>query len=173
MTRRGKIREFFNVLSEYLGIEFVRGDQSGERPDYPFLSYKILSINGGSAQEVIKTQESIDDKVKNTSVRESKLVISLNFFAEESDYENLSEIAEKAYAWIDSLDGLEAADEIGIGVSVVNYIQDRTIFLETEYEYRLGFDIEIRDKAITTDVVDTINLETIIEDIKIQGEING
>jgi hypothetical protein len=132
----------------------------------------MLSSDAGSAQEVIETMEPIDNddtKIKKKSIRESKLVVSLNFFSDEASYENLIEIAEKAYSWIDSLAGLEVADEIGIGISVSNHIQDRTVFLETEYEYRFGFDIEIRDKTITTEIVDTIDIGQVIKELREGG----
>ena len=175
MTRIKKIKAFIKALSEHLDIKFIRSEQSGERPAYPFMSYKILSSDPGIAQEMIETAEphgDDDTKVVKNSSRESKIVISLNFFSDEKGYGDLFNIAEKAYAWIDSLAGLEAADEIGIGVSVVNYIQDRTVFFETEYEYKFGFDFEVRDKAVKTEIVDAIDIEATIEDIKKQGEQN-
>ena len=167
MTRRGKIRAFFKVLSEHLGIEFVRGEQSGERPKYPFLSYKILSSDAGKEQEAVKTSELIDDdKLKKTSIRESALIVSISFFSDEKMYETLIELAEKAYAWVDSLTGYEAAKKIGIGVSVESPVQDRTVFFETEYEYRFGFDIKIRDKAIYTEIVETIDIDQLVENLR-------
>jgi len=176
MTRIEKIRAFIKALSAHIGIGFIRSEQSGERPAYPFMSYKILSSDAGTAQEMIETtvDESFeDDTIVKRSVRESKIVISLNFFSDEKGYGDLFNIADEAYSWIDSLAGLEAADEIGIGVSVVGYIQDRTVFFETEYEYKFGFDFEVRDKAVKTEIVDTIDIEATIEDIKKQGELNG
>ena len=175
MTRLKKIKAFIKALSGQLGIKFVRAEQSGQRPAYPFLSYKVLSSDGGSAQETIETQELIagnETQVIKKQVRESALVISLNFISDEKGYESLFELAEEAYSWIDSLDALIAADEIGIGVRIVNYIQDRTVFFETEYEYRFGFDFEVRDKAVSEKLEDVIDVLATVEDILAKGETN-
>ncbi|MCL2154184.1 MAG: hypothetical protein FWH53_00825 [Leptospirales bacterium] len=175
MTRVEKIRAFIKALSEHLNIKFVRSEQSGERLTYPFMSYKILSSDPKSAQEMIEIDEICaedDTKVIQKSTRESTIVISLNFFSDEKGYGDLFNVAEDAYTWIDSLAGLEVADEIGIGVSVVNYIQDRTVFFETEYEYKFGFDFEVRDKAVKTEIVDAVDIAETIKEIK-QGEQNG
>jgi hypothetical protein len=169
MTRIEKIRKFIKALSEILNIKFIRSEQSGQRPAYPFMSYKILSSDGGIAQETIETNELIagnGNQVLKKQVRESVLVVSLNFVSDEKGYENLISLAEEAYVWIDSLAGFETAEETGIGVSVVNYIQDRTVFFETEYEYRFGFDFEVRDKAVKTEIVDAVDLAETIDEIK-------
>ena len=176
MTRIEKIREFMKTLSEQLGIQFIRAEQSGQRPAYPFMSYKILSSDGGSAQEMIETQELIagnETQVLKKQIRESALVISLNFISDEKSYESLFNLAEEAYAWIDSLLALEAADEIELGVRIINYIQDRTVVFETEYEYRFGFDFEVRDKAVREKLEDVVDMAATVEDLLAKGETNG
>lgn len=168
MTRLEKIREFFKALSEQLGINFVRTEQSGDRPGHIFMSYKILSGNPEPAQCVIVKQkplESDDTKLLKTSTRETDLIVSLSFIGAEKDYSALWNYAESAFEWIDSESGMEAADIISIGVSAAGPVQDRTVFLETEYEHKIGFDIRIKDKTSKTETVDAVDLSATIEEI--------
>ncbi len=174
MTRLKKIQAYLKVLSAHLNINFVRNEQSGERPGYPFMSYKILSSEGEPAQCVIAEYEPVagdDSKILKTSTRESDLVISLSFIGGEKDYSNLWAFAEEAHDWMDSLSGSEAADETGLGISVKSPVQDRTVFFETAYEHRIGFDFNVKDKSVKTETMDTVDLSATIDEItyKVEG----
>jgi len=165
MTRPEKIKTVIKALAGHLNIKFVRSEQSGDRPAYPLMSYKILSNSPEPAQCIIdefKPVEDDDTKMLKTSTRESDMVISLSFIGGEKDYANLWSFAEEAHDWIDSLDGVETADEIGIGISVESPVQDRTVYLETEYEHKLGFDFRVRDKKSKEETVDAVDLAATI-----------
>ena len=165
MTRLEKIKAFIKALSVHLNIGFVRSEQTLDRPKYPFMSYKILSSEPEPAQCIIDEYEPVtgDDTVlQKTSTRESDLVVSLSFIGGEKDYSALWAFAEEAHSFIDSIPGLEAADVIGIGVSVQSPVQDRTVYLETEYEHKFGFDFRIRDRKSKTEAVDAVDLAATI-----------
>lgn len=165
MTRLEKIRAFIKVLSAHLNIEFVRSEQSIDRPGYPFLSYKVLSIQPEPAQCMIDNFEPIagdEATIQKTSTRESDLVVSLSFTGGEEDYGALWAFAEEACDWIDSILGLDAADGLGIGISIKSPIQDRTAYLETEYEHKFGFDLVVRDRQSKTEAVDAVDIAATI-----------
>lgn len=168
MTQIEKIKLFLKGLCGHLSISFVRADQSGDRPEYIFMSYKILSSDPEPAQGIIEEQEFIQDdetKILKTSIRESELVVSLSFIGSEDDYASLWAFAEEAIDWVDSIFGSDKADEIGIGVSSVSPVQDRSVFFETEYEHKLGFDIRIKNKQSKEQTVDTVDLSATISEI--------
>jgi len=168
MTRLEKIKAFIKALSVHLNIRFVRSEQTLDRPDYPFMSYKILSSEPEPAQCIIDEYEPVtgnDTVLQKTSTRESDLIVSLSFIGGEKDYPALWAFAEEAHDWIDSLPGIEAADGIGIGVSVQSPVQDRTVYLETEYEHKFGFDFKVRDRKSKIEAVDAVDLAATFADI--------
>lgn len=168
MTRIEQIKTFIKALANHLNIEFVRSEQSGERPSYPFMSYKTLSGNPEPAQciaEKYAADKTDDTRIVKTSQRDSNLVISLGFIGSEKDYNSLWAFAEEAHDWIDSIPGLDKANEIGISVSAAGPIQDRTVALETEYEHRVGLDIKITAGESKTEVVDAVDLSATIGSI--------
>ncbi len=165
MTRLEKIRSLIKILSVHLNIGFVRSEQSLDRPGYPFMSYKILSSEPEPAQciiDVFTPDEKDDTKLQKISARESDLIVSLSFIGGEKDYSALWAFAEEAHDWIDSIPGIEAADKIGVGISVQSPVQDRTVYLETEYEHKFGFDFRVKDKAVKTETMEVVDLVTTI-----------
>ena len=164
-----KVKLYIKALATYLQIQFDRAEQPGDRPPYIFLSYKILSGEPEPAQQIIQTTEDDPDdetKVIKKTVRESDAVVSLNFIGGEKDYHTLWDFANKAYNWIDSEDAADQADVIGVGVFTAGPVQDRTVFLETSYEHKLGFDITVKHKMSSAEKVDAIDLTATIEEIQ-------
>ncbi|MEW6525084.1 MAG: hypothetical protein AB1444_00285 [Spirochaetota bacterium] len=155
----GKIKAYIKELSTYCNIPFVRSEQSGVRPGELFLSYKILSNQPEPEQcVIIKYLEKDDTQAIKQKIKESEIIVSLTFIGNEDNFGNVWDATNKAYDFIDSIEGFEAACAIGIGVSVKGPIQDRTVFLETSYEYRLGFDIIIRNEMITEVIIDAVDI---------------
>lgn len=168
MTQSEKIKQFIKALAEYLPVQFIRAEQSGDRPEYTFMSYKVLSGEPEPGQCIIETQKNdpVDEtKVIKTTTRESDAIVSINFFGSEKDYGALWELAYKAYNWIDSNAGKDKADEIGIGIFTAGPIQDRTVFFETLYEHKLGFDVTVKHKTSSDETVDAVDLAASIEEI--------
>lgn len=141
MTPTQKIASFLGKLSAAVGVPYVREDQQGDKPDYPFMSYKIIHVQPEPDQCNIVTYDDDGERMKRSTKRKNERTVSLTFTGGEKGYGELSELADKAWDWVDSLDGLEEAYELEIGVAAASGVGDRTVFVETEWEYRLGFDI--------------------------------
>lgn len=172
ISRRGrmsgieKIRSFVGLFAASVGLVFIRSEQSGDRPAYPFLSYKVLSAEPEDAQCVIERySESEDGTLLKTKRRDKTELVSLTFFAGETDYDDLRQKAEDAFAWVDSQEADDAAAAIGIGVKAVGAVTDRTVFLETEYEVKLGFDLQIKDRRIDTTELEAVDMESLLNDL--------
>lgn len=156
-----KIKAYIKELAAYCNIPFVRSEQSGVRPGELFLSYKILSNQPEPEYYTIVNYSYVDDiKLKKQKTKEQEIVVSLTFIGYENNFGAVWDSANKAYDFIDSLSGFEKATELGIGVYVKGPIQDRTVFLETEYEYRLGFDITIKNEVIHEEIIDSLDIDT-------------
>lgn len=160
MAMIDKVKAYIKELATYCNVQFVRSDQSGVRPGELFLSYKILSNQPEPEYCAIVNYSKIDDtKFKKQQTKEQEIVVSLTFIGNENNFGAVWDTANKAYDFIDSVYGFEKATALGIGVYSKGPIQDRTVFLETAYEYRLGFDITIKNEAVYEEIIDSIDID--------------
>lgn len=145
----GKLKkEIVKGLNSYTGLEVVDTDNNHRRPRKPFYSYKIMSIKTNASGEGNYSEDfppSSDSRYKHDYREKVELqpqvVISLNCYSAD-----IAECLEKTYlAWDYFKHGgrdLLALDNI-IVVRTED-ISDRTIVFGDRYEYRYGFDVELR-----------------------------
>lgn len=145
----GKLKEkIVKGLHAYTGLEVVDTDNNYKRPDKPFYSYKITSIKTNANGEGNYSEdfpESLDERFKHDYREKVELqpqvVISFNCYSDD-----IAECLEKTYkAWDYFKHGgndLLALDNII--VVRTEEITDRTVILGDKYEYRYGFDVELR-----------------------------
>ena len=145
----GKLKEeIVKGLHAYTGLKVVDTDNNHNRPERPFYSYKITSIKTNANGEGNYSSDfptSLDERFK-YDYREKvelqpQVVISFNCYSDD-----IAECMDKIYlAWDYFKHGgndLLALDNI-IVVSTEE-ITDRTVVLGDRYEYRYGFDVELR-----------------------------
>ena len=145
----GKLKkEIVSGLHAYTGLKVVDTDNNHRRPERPFYSYKIMSIKtnaNGEGNYSADFPKSLDERFK-YDYREKvelqpQVVISINCYSTDN-----AECLEKTYqAWDYFKHGgndLLALDNII--VVRTEEITDRTIVLSDRYEYRYGFDVELR-----------------------------
>ncbi len=152
MIRPDKIQNVMKALSEAIGIALVRAEQNGKRPKDIFLSYKIISQEGEPAWQKSKFRESgeTEGTVTETEKGLSSPVVSCTIIGPGSNYNSVWDRALEALAWIESEDAeLVCKENSVIPIYGRSSIQDRTAFLETGYECRLGFDISFSAAEIT------------------------
>lgn len=145
----GKLKEeIVSGLHAYTGLKVVDTDNNHNRPERPFYSYKITSIKTNASGEgnyssdfpaSLKSEFKYDYREK--VELQPQVVISFNCYSDD-----IAECMDKIYqAWDYFKHGgndLLALDNI-IVVRTED-ITDRTVVLGDRYEYRYGFDVELR-----------------------------
>lgn len=158
----GKIRYIRDLIYEDTGLYVVDTDNNHKKPKYPFYSYKITSFILDNNQSGAIHLEDKEEDIRQSLTLDSKFIISFNAFSD-----NVAEAYSKALkAWeIFKFRGRDELSKNNIVVVSTSDIQDRTIYIVDKYEYRYGFDIELR-------LIHKIERE--LEEIKthtIEGEI--
>lgn len=142
-------------LSKYLGCTVIRGNQTGEMPKFPFLSYNVITYrtkNGGTYGVYEDGQQR-----KPTSQIWSLTVNS-------DKYNEATNLVSKAYDWLENVGSTYLNDNKIIVESLTN-ITDRSNILTYEYIYTLGFDVTFYLLNSTGNLEDQTG---IIETAKIQ-----
>ena len=144
-----KIRELMvKGLHEYTGLIAIDTDNPNKKPKYPYFSFKFTTIrqnigeNGAYSYDVV---ESLDSKFKHDVLEKATfqphVVISFNAYSK--DLSECQEKTLKAWEWFKVV-GRGVLSNNNIVIVNVGNIQDRSIHIVDHYEYRQGFDIEIR-----------------------------
>lgn len=145
----GKLKEeIVKGLHKYTGLDVVDTDNNHRKPERPFYSYKITQIKTNANGEGNYSEDfpkSLDSRFKydyrETVELQPQVVISINCYSSD-----IAECLDKIYlAWDYFKHGgndLLALDNII--VVRIEEITDRTVVLGDRYEYRYGFDVELR-----------------------------
>jgi len=139
-------------INKHTALETVDTDNPHTRPEYPYYSYKVTSylpyeFTGQS------TIEEVEDKYKETIYLQPQMVISFNSYA--ADVVVAYETILKAWEWFKYV-GYQELKNHNIVVVDVGSIQDRTVFLSPEYQYRQGFDVTLRAVHAIERIVDAL-----------------
>lgn len=149
------LKEFIAQWNTTSGVTILRADQSVKMPSYPYATYKELSTNVEPWVSNIKTRSyNPTDKIVTITENEtSETTISVNVFSDKHA-EAKQKIEILRFALKTNAVNKKASDlNMSIILNITN-VQDRTIFLESNYEYRFGFDFILR---ATTPQVETFN----------------
>ena len=150
------IQDVRNVIVEginkHTAQETVDTDNPHTRPEYPYYSYKVTSY---LPYEFIgqTTIEEAEDKYKETMYLQPQIVISFNSYA--ADVVMAYESILKAWEWFKFV-GYQELKNHNIVVVEVGAIQDRTVFLSPDYQYRQGFDVTLRTVHAIERTVDAL-----------------
>ena len=155
MISDADLKEFIAQWNTTSGVTILRADQSVKMPSYPYATYKELSTNVEPWVSNIKTRSyNPTDKIVTITENEtSETTISVNVFSDKHA-EAKQKIEILRFALKTNAVNKKASD-LNFTIILGNLnIQDRTIFLESNYEYRFGFDFILR---ATTPQVETFN----------------
>lgn len=155
MISDADLKEFIAQWNTTSGVTILRADQSIKMPSYPYATYKELSTNVEPWVSNIKTRSyNPTDKIVTITENEtSETTISVNVFSDKHA-EAKQKIEILRFALKTNAVNKKASD-LNFTIILGNLnIQDRTIFLESNYEYRFGFDFILR---ATTPQVETFN----------------
>jgi hypothetical protein len=173
MSRIALVRDIMKELSSFLDIPFVRSEQSGDRKDRIFLSYKILSENTNPEyQDIIEARpNALDDTIVDIHViKDKESIVSINIFGKERDYQECWGVATRALNWFQR-EGKAFSVDAGVLPKLLSpAIQDRTVYMETEYEVRVGFDVEFEGKEEFIYEENAVDVNATVEDLLANGE---
>lgn len=145
----GKLKEeIVRGVNKYTGLRVVDTDNNYRRPNKPFFSYKITQIKtnangeGNYSEDFPKSLKSeFKHDYREKVELQPQVVISFNCYSDD-----IAECLEKAYQAWDYFKhgGNDLLALENFVVFRVEDIMDRTVALGDKYEYRYGFDVELR-----------------------------
>ena len=138
------IKAMIEVLSAHTGILIVKTDQQGaKQPPLPYGQYKVTSphIKGRGRGHV--TQYTEAERVYERLTTQPLMSISFSFF--HIDEESSRELAVQTHGWFQFAGGLHFIDE-GIAIGRLGNVENRTTHIVNHYEYKHGFDVQIRSE---------------------------
>ena len=150
----------------------IQMEQTATKPAYPFIGYKIIVSDnrepGQSIMERVKvtsTDPLFDYDIKETASDQVTATFSFNAYGEKSS--DAYELAMTAKNYIEHNLYFDLKD-IGAVVVNVEAVGDRTVLVETSYEFRYGFDVIVRMVNTVDYIAPTIEeiefIEIILED---------
>jgi len=145
-------------LNEYINVPVVPTDTADRKPNYPYMSYKILSALEGNTfalvDEIIPSDNpAFQYDVEVTRKEQSHFTISMNAYSLNED--EARELAIKATDWFNFYGTRFLSSHNLVVVNTTN-INDRTQQIVDDYERRYGFDVRIRAARGITKRVETI-----------------
>lgn len=170
-----KIRSLVDLLAVHLGTldvkyPFFRKEQSVPKPVYPFGSWKVLSV-GGLDYSIRRDLEEPDPTlIRYQWEKVQSAVVSLSFFNVESNsvvkpIDAIWETAQNSMDWL-SVIGMESIRELGVVVELINQsVADRTTYLDSVYEYQVGFDFRVKLLRTLVESVPAVDMDATIERI--------
>jgi len=172
MIPGSKINAIVSGIAVNSGINIQMADQGGHKPAYPYLSWKIISSQEEGDYQNLIVPEANGDQVNLNRYEQSKQVMSLTFIGQ--DIQDLWAKTTTALQWIKSTACQDVAKLNNIVLRVMsNQIEDRTVYLETFYENRLGVDVRLDyygSPIDTIEAIETIEVTPTIDEIQ-QEEI--
>ena len=160
-----KVRDIFSLLAGSLSLQFIRSDQDGVKPEYPFLSYKIMRSGSEKKEQQNKIQKPSmsADKVLFETRKKNRAILSINLF--DNVYDRVWENSSRVWDYIDQNRKLicEAHDVLIHIIS--DEIEDRTVYLENNYEYRLGFDVLVKDLEVSESEADAVDMDDLMHNL--------
>lgn len=165
------LKVIFRKIQTDLSLVFIREDQSGKVPPYPYASYKqIISTLEGVHQNIKEySPGSVSTEVKLETNQKSFSVVSISIL-DKTMTDELHEKLNETLQWFQSNENIVAMQASGVtprnrGIQ----IQDRSFFNDNFYVGRLGFDISFDYNSVwesQVEKIETIEIENTIDDIE-------
>ena len=157
MIDQSTVDDLFKAIGTAISTFFVRADQKLDKLDRPYGTYKIINEAVESLHQEIRTQvvSATPRSIDVSKWQASKAAISINFLGDTPlEMDNLRDLARK------TLDYIRKTHFANYVVRILSpSIEDRTAFVEPDYNYQLGFDIRL---DLSEEFVQTIEqMETV------------
>lgn len=136
------IKALIIIVGAHAGVSIVKADQEGaKQPALPYGVYKVTSPHNKGRSTGNISQYTAGEAVYERLTTQPFMTISLNFFTDDTD--SSRELAVKAHEWFSFVGDLYCIDK-GIAVRNISNVENRTTHLGVHYEYKHGFDVQIR-----------------------------
>lgn len=156
-------------LHEILNLPVVPTDNVGKKPDYPYVSYKMITARSESGGEIIESElVTSADPLFEFDIKETAITqptFTLSFMAYAAAAFDASGLAQMALDTVNHSLYYELQD-INAVVADIGVVGDRSIQIVDHYEHRYGFDVIIRITNEASRIIETM------EEINITGGIN-
>ncbi|KAB8139267.1 hypothetical protein F9U64_01185 [Gracilibacillus oryzae] len=169
MIRHSEISEFIRShLWDDHEIYFTDVESVKEKPPYPFVSHKFTSpyIEQAHGPNIAF------DGAKEIETHTTQPTMTISFTVYSTDRDECLDAAISFRNWVSFLLPRYLEDErLDVVIVNVEQVQDRTVFIETEYEFRHGFDVMLRTTNSIqrqTDRIDYVEINDRV--ISIKGE---
>lgn len=140
-------------LENYVVHPVIQAETKHKQPPYPFIAIKQTSSAIGVGQPSIST-----DNDTQTIEQDYEMVLSLT--AHSDAIESATDLANKARNYFLGKGTVELSDAY-IAIVDVLPATNRDVFLNIEYERRIGFDVRLRVRDTETYNIDVIEQVTV------------
>jgi hypothetical protein len=153
-----KIKSIIVQAIEDIGMEIIPANTTKPKPPLPYATYNIIAPY---IKERGKGNLSVYQDGDSTFLKRDeqyKITVSFNVYSEEN--ESTIDWAIKLRQWFLFL-GSDFIQEQNIAVVNVGNIENRTVFLIDSYEYKHGFDVQLRltnEQIRTVEAIENIDL---------------
>jgi hypothetical protein len=153
-----KIKSIIVQAIEDVGFEIIPANTTKPKPPLPYATYNIIAPY---IQERGKGNFSIYNEGSNTYLKQDeqyRMTISFNVYSDTN--ESAIDLAMKLRQWFLFL-GSDFIRDQNVAVVNVGNIENRTVFLVDSYEYKHGFDVQLRltsEQVRPIETIETISL---------------
>ncbi|GGA31091.1 phage neck terminator protein [Psychrobacillus lasiicapitis] len=140
-------------LSTYISKNVIQAETTGKQPPYPFVTIKQTTQAIGIGFSAVFTGDGTQ-----TIHQDYEMVLSLTVHSE--SIEETTNLANKARNYFLGKGTIELSDAY-IAIVDVLPATNRDVFLNIEYERRVGFDVRLRVRDIETYNIDVIEKVTV------------
>jgi hypothetical protein len=148
------LKAMITRITQDTGLLVVKADQEGaKQPPPPYASYKVTSpyIKGrGRGNTAYGGDETSSFETLTTQPLET---ISFNAFADDED--ETREKAVELRQWF-AFTGTEHLEANEVAVGRIGNVENRTTHIVDHYEYKHGFDVQLRTVEVLTKAINTI-----------------
>ncbi|WP_117017527.1 phage neck terminator protein [Aeribacillus pallidus] len=153
-----KIKSIIVQAIEDIGMEIIPANTTKPKPPLPYATYNIIAPY---IPERGKGNLSVYQDGDSTFLKRDeqyKITVSFNVYSKEN--ESTIDWAIKLRQWF-LFWGLDFIQEQNVAVVNVGNIENRTVFLIDSYEYKHGFDVQLRltnEQIRTVEAIENIDL---------------
>jgi hypothetical protein len=153
-----KIKSIIVQAIEDVGFEIIPANTTKPKPPIPYATYNIIAPY---IQERGKGNIFVYSDGENTYQKRQeqyKITVSFNVYSDTN--ESAIDLAMKLRQWFLFL-GSDFIQEQNVAVVNVGNIENRTVFLIDSYEYKHGFDVQLRltnEQIRTVETIENIDL---------------
>lgn len=137
----GVIKSMIEKIKADIGITVIQANQKGEIPPLPYAVYNITAPYVKDRGQPNVTTRDADEELYLQYEEQYLVTISFNIYADKN--ETTIGNAIKLRQWFLFV-GQQYLQDNGIAVVNVGNIENRTAFLVDSYEYKHGFDVQLR-----------------------------